>query len=95
VKLVDVLPDLVLSLESPLAHLGRGELIGQLRQAVILDWSYDDHANTTTVRFSAAEPGELLSLYDEAGVNLETDSEGRLCRMEVLEGKAIAEQLAG
>lgn len=94
-KLRDALPDLVLSLESPLAHLGRGDLIDQLRKAEISDWSYDDHADTTTLRFSAEAPMELLSLYDEAGVNLETDAEGRLCRMEVLEGRAVAEQLGG
>jgi hypothetical protein len=94
VKLVDALPDLVLSLESPLAHLGRGDLIGQLQEAEILDWRYDDHADTTTLRFPGDEPLELLSLYDEAGVNLETDERGRLVRMEVLGGKAVAEQLA-
>jgi hypothetical protein len=94
-KLLDALPDLVLSLESPLAHLGRGDLIGQLHAVEIRDWSYDDYADTTTLRFSDADPLELLSLYDEAGVNLETDGEGRLCRLEVLEGKAVAKQLGG
>jgi hypothetical protein len=94
-KLLEALPDLVSDLESPLAHLGRGDLIAQLKQAELEAWAYDDNADTTTLRLSGEDPAELLSLYDEAGVNLEMDAHGRLCRIEVLDGKALATRLEG
>ena len=93
-SLAHALPDLVADLESPLAHLGRGDLVGQLRAASIASWTYDDFADATTiVLLPGAEPAELLSLYDEAGVNLDTDVEGRLCRIEVLGGRRVASLL--
>ena len=92
-KLLEVLPDLVADMESPLAHLGRGDLIAQLQQAELAGWAYDENAETTTLRLSAEDPAELLSLYDEVGVNLEMDARGRLCRIEVLDGKALARRL--
>jgi hypothetical protein len=92
-KLAAALPDLVASLEGPLAHLGRGDLIGQLQEAEMRGWTYDDFADTCTLQLSAEEPAELLSLWDDAGVNLEMDAHGRLCRIEVLEGEALAAQL--
>jgi len=94
-KLLEVLPELVSDLESPLAHLGRPDLIEQLRQAELEAWAYDEMADTTTLRLSGEEPAELLSLYDEAGVNLEMDTHGRLCLIEVLDGKALARRLEG
>lgn len=92
-KLSEALPELVESLEGPLAHVGRGDLIGQVKLAELQGWNYDEFADTCTLRLSAEDPAELLSLYDELGVNLEMDARGQLCRIEVLEGRATATRL--
>ena len=96
-KLVEALPDLVLDMESPLLQLGRGDLVQQLKEALLRRWTYDDFSDTTYLYLSA-EPVERmqverLSLYDEVGVNLDADEHGRLCGIEVLDGKRIATQL--
>jgi hypothetical protein len=96
-KLADALPELVLDMESPLLQLGRGDLVQQLKEASLVRWTYDDFSNTTYLYLTAQplERRELetLSLYDEVGVNLETDGRGCLCGIEVLDGKRVARQL--
>jgi uncharacterized protein YuzE len=93
-KLLQALPDLVADMESPLAHLGRGDLVAQLKAATLESWSYDDFADATyLVLLPSAKAAERLSLYDELGVSLDTDVEGRLCGIEVLDGKRVAELL--
>ena len=94
--LKEALPYLVLDLESALAHLGRGNVADQLRDVMIERWTYDEDADTAYVHFrppsgpdSAAPAGETVSVYDELGINLDTDSRGRVTGMEIQGASAI------
>ena len=91
-KLAQSLPDLVFDIESALVRLGRADLGKQLQEVDLVSWAYDDFADTVYVNFGAADVryAERLSLYDELGVNLDSDDRGRLCGLEILEGKRIA-----
>lgn len=103
VALKEALPYLVLDLESALAHIGRGDVVAQLREATIERWTYDEHADAAYLHLRsprsandsrvAEAPGETVSVYDELGINLNTDGEGRLTGMDILGGKAIVAQL--
>ena len=96
-RLAEVLPELVSDLETGLAHLGRGDLVQQLKDAAIARWTYDDFSDTTYLQLSATPVDmmsvERLSLYDELGVNVDMDNSGRLCGIEVLAGKQVASRL--
>jgi len=92
-KLADALPDLVLDIEVALLHLGRADLVNQLKQAQLERWTYDDFADTTYLTLRDETYAERLSLYDELGVNVDTDDRGRVCGIEILEGKRIATRL--
>ena len=94
VTLKDALPYLVLDLESALAHIGRGDVVDQLREAMIERWTYDENADAAYLhlrtprtpdtgdgRRAGETPGETVSVYDELGINLDTDSQGRLTGM--------------
>jgi uncharacterized protein YuzE len=92
-KLAEALPELVADMEMALLHLGRGDLVDQLKQAALERWAYDDFADTTYLTLRDETYAERLSLYDELGVNVDTDDRGRLCGIEILEGKRIAMRL--
>jgi uncharacterized protein YuzE len=92
-RLADALPDLVADMEVALLHLGRADLVNQLQQALLERWTYDDFADTTYLTLRDETYAERLSLYDELGVNVDTDDRGRVCGIEILEGKRIATRL--
>ena len=92
-RLADALPDLVAEMEVALLHLGRADLVNQLQQALLERWTYDDFADTTYLTLRDETYAERLSLYDELGVNVDTDDRGRVCGIEILEGKRIATRL--
>lgn len=99
IPLAHALPDLVADLEAELARLGRGDLAAQVRSARLARWTRDEFAGTVYLHLApagAASTGALerLSLYDELGVNVDTDSRGRPCGIEILDGARIAERLA-
>ena len=94
-KLALALPDLLADMESALLRLGRGDLAVQLKQAELERWTYDDFADTTYLTLVEGEYAERLSLYDDLGVNVDMDDRGRVCGLEILEGRRIAERLSG
>jgi len=106
IAVTQALPDLVRDLESALVHIGRGDMVDQLREVSIERWSYDDFADAAYLhlrsprdldnadrRSIGTSGGETVSVYDELGINLEIDACGRLIRIEILGGKAIVSRL--
>ena len=96
-KLIDKLPELVSDLEGALLPLGRGDLLKQAQDALLERWTYDDFADTAYLYLTAERLDrmrlETFSLHDELGMNLELDERGRLCGIEIMDGKRITSRL--
>lgn len=96
-KLAEALPDFVNDLEGALMTLGRGDLLTQLRDAVLQRWAYDEFSDTTYLQLTPAPVDrmhvETLSLYDEMGANVDIDNQGRVVGIEVLDGKRVSSLL--
>ena len=100
IVLKDALPFLVIDLESALAHIGRGDVVNQLRQVTIERWTYDEHSDSAYLHLqspgapgAAEAAGEAVSVFEELGINLDTDAQGRLTGMDILGARAIVAQL--
>ena len=100
------MPEFVSDMEIALVHLGRGDLVEQLKEVILERWTYDDFTDAAYLHLrspSALNPpnervidvmhADRLSLYDELGVNLDADDHGRLCGIEILDGTRITSQL--
>lgn len=87
-NLRETLPELAADIEGALVRLGRGRVADQLRVATLAEWAYDDFARTTYLRVAPARDAsavaELISLFDDIGVNIELDAAGRIVGLEVI-----------
>ena len=97
-KLAEVLPDLVLDMEGALLSLGRGDLVTKLKAATLVQWTYDDFSDTAYLTLNSSQPtgaidADRFSLYDELGVNLDSNARGELCGIEILDGQRVTSLL--
>jgi uncharacterized protein YuzE len=85
--LLEALPELVGDVEGALIRLGRSNVADQLRTVALKTWTLDEFAQTTYLHLAAArDPSgveETLCLYDDIGVNVDLDRDGRVVGLEV------------
>lgn len=85
--LLEALPELVGDIEGALIRLGRGNVADQLRTVALKTWTFDELAQSTYLHLAAARDlngvEETLSLYDDIGVNVDLDRDGRVMGLEV------------
>lgn len=86
-SLLETLPELVFDVEGALVRLGRGRVADQLRTAPLKTWVFDEFAQTTYLHLEdargASDVEETISLFDDIGVNVDLDREGRVIGLEV------------
>jgi uncharacterized protein YuzE len=85
--LLESLPELVADIEGALVRLGRGSVADQLRTVTLKTWTFDEFAQATYLDLTASrDPSaveETISLYDDIGVNVDLDRDGRVVGLEV------------
>jgi uncharacterized protein YuzE len=85
--LFEAVPELVSDVEGALVRLGRSKVADQLRTVVLTAWTFDDFAQTTYLQVTASRDDvgveETVCLYDDIGVNVDLDGEGRVMGLEV------------
>jgi hypothetical protein len=84
-KLIDALPEIVATLESALLHVGRGDVVTQMREVELVGWSHDEFSEVTSLRLKPGETpsGEAIGLHDEVGAGVYLDKEGELALIEL------------
>jgi uncharacterized protein YuzE len=86
--LLEALPELVGDIEGALVRLGRGNVADQLRTVTLKSWTFDEFAQATYLQLAASrDPSaveETISLYDDIGVNVDLDRDGRVMGLEVV-----------
>ncbi len=97
------LPGLALDIDGALLHIGRSDIVEQLREAAIERWEYEEFSDiaviylnpgdTPELRMAASE--EIVSIVDELGVLVQADARGRVATVEVNGGKDVFEKLEG
>src|SRR5258708_34252960 len=48
-KLIETLPLLTREMQSALLQIGRGDIVDQLREAIVDRWEFDDFANSASI----------------------------------------------
>jgi hypothetical protein len=94
-KLIDALPEIVVTIESALLHVGRGDVVAKMREAELVGWSYDEFSEVTSLRLQPNETqaGETIGLHDEVGAGLFLDKEGQLTIIELTGYEAFLSRL--
>jgi uncharacterized protein YuzE len=85
--LSEALPELVGDIVGALIRLGRGNVADQLRTVTLETWTFDEFAQATYLHLTVVRDPEgveeTISLYDDIGVNVDLDRDGRVMGVEV------------
>jgi hypothetical protein len=100
VTLAQTLPELAGDIIGALVRQGRGDVADQVPHLTLRSWTFDDFAQSTYLDVAETPRDEnpvrdVISLYDEIGVNLELDARGRLVGLEVVGYEDILSRIGG